>query len=209
MKYEEAYIHIDNLLDKTGTGYFTDDEKNKFLDLATWEYTEYLVNSLESDAEAMTKIAPLVVGNSDLSKIPLGDGFRISLPNDLYHILRARTIEGDYNINIVSYNEYESFKKDPFHKPTIESPLGYLKGTELYMYLVVFGNASDVHIDYIKNPHTTYTGGTGIGDFNVEVGGLSKRCSNEIVNIAVRKMMLSLEDPRYQLQINELSADKR
>ena len=49
MTYSEAYTHIDNLLDKAGTAYFTDDEKNNFLDIAVMEYTKGLVNTLESN----------------------------------------------------------------------------------------------------------------------------------------------------------------
>jgi hypothetical protein len=56
----------------------------------------------------------------------------------------------------------------------------------------------------MTNGDSTVATSTGIN-----VGGYGVNSSEEIVNIAVRKMMLSLEDPRYQLQNNELTADKR
>ena len=46
MTYTEAHTQIDNLLDKTGTGYFNESEKNRFLDLAVLEYTKGLINVL-------------------------------------------------------------------------------------------------------------------------------------------------------------------
>ena len=208
MTYTEAYVHIDNLLDKAGTGYFTDDEKNKFLDLATWEYTEYLVNTLESDAESMIKLAPLTRTETPSTMVPSGNAVFINLHEDTYHILSVSTVEGDYNVNIVSYNEFELAKKDPFHKPTIEAPIAVLQGSNFLRRLLMYGTTSSVVIQYIINPFTTYGNTTGIENWP-HLGGFMERCSSEIVNIAVRKMMLSLEDPRYQLQANELSADKR
>ena len=58
-----------------------------------------------------------------------------------------------------------------------------------------------IKITLLYNESTAENGDT--------VGGYDLNSSEEIVNIAVRKMMLSLEDPRYQAQNNELSADKR
>jgi len=201
MTYNEAHDHIDNLLDKAGTAYFTDGEKNQFLDLAVMEYTKGLVNSLESDAQSMEKIAPLVVKSSALTQV---DGLiSLTLSPTLYHLLRAYTDTNGYSINIMGYGEYASAKDDPFHKATTENPIGLLKGTSLE----VIGNTEGVYVEYMKTPilsdEVTITAATDA------VGGYNLNSSEEIVNIAVRKMMLSLEDPRYQLQVNELSAEKR
>lgn len=201
MTYTEAYIHVDNLLDKTGTAYFTDDEKNQFLDLAVMEYTKGMVNTLESDAQSMEKIAPLVEKSASLTQ----SSGSITLPTatPVYHILRAYTATNDYEINIMSYGEYASAKNDPYHKADVKNPVGLLRGASMD----VIGNTESVYIEYIKVPYlvdeeTSF-------DATTSVGGYGINSSEEIVNIAVRKMMLSLEDPRYQLQVNELTAEKR
>ena len=192
MTYNEAHDHIDNLLDKAGTAYFTDGEKNQFLDLAVMEYTKGLVNSLESDAQSMEKIAPLVVKSSALTQT--NGLISLTLNPTVYHLLRAYTGTNGYSINIMGYGEYASAKDDPFHKATTENPIGLLKGTSLE----VIGNTEGVHVEYMKTPNLVDEGGSTTG----RVGGYDLNSSEEIVNIAVRKMMLSLEDPRYQLQVN-------
>lgn len=199
MTYTEAYDYIDNLLDKSGTAYFTDNEKNIFLDMAVMEYTKGLVNTLESDAQSMEKIAPLVVKSSSIAQ---SSGVA-AIPSDSYHILRIYTAVGDYPVNIISHGEYAISKDDPFRKPSNEKPFGLLKGSNIE----IFGNSSNIFVEYIKNPNLSSESGFSSGDEGL--GGYGINSGDEIVNIAVRKMMLSLEDPRYQLQANELTADKR
>lgn len=198
MTYSEAYIHIDNLLDKAGTAYFTDTEKNNFLDLAVMEYTKGLINTLESDAQSMEKIAPLVANSNNQTN----SSGSVTLPTDFYHLLSANTATSKSLIDVMGINQYNAAKHDPFHSATATNPIGLLKGSSLE----VLGSTENVDFVYVKNPkladEETIAGDDLIGGYNLN-------SSEEIVNIAVRKMMLSLEDPRYQLQVNELSAEKR
>ena len=199
MTYSEAYAHIDNLLDKSGTSYFTDSEKNQFLDLAIMEYTKGVVNTLESDAQSMEKVAPLV---SKSSVLPLTDG-AAALPTGFYHLLRAYTSAGNHTINIMGVGQYAATIGDPFHKADEENPIGIMKGSSLEIH----GSSESIYVYYIAAPSLSTD-----DDFDTTtttLGGYDMNSSDEIVNIAVRKMMLSLEDPRYQLQINELTAEKR
>ena len=200
MTYTEAYTHIDNLLDKAGTAYFTTTEKNKFLDLAVMEYTKGLINTLESDAQSMEKIAPLVDHSESLPQTER----LIILPETFYHILRAYTVTNGYNINIMSFGEYASAKNDPFHKADTKNPIGLLRSKGV---MEVIGNIENVYVEYINTPKLSDE--VDIVSDSESIGGYNLNSSEEIVNIAVRKMMLSLEDPRYQLQMNELTADKR
>ena len=201
MTYAQAQSHIDDLLDKTGTAYFTSTEKNQFIDLAVMEYTKNLINTLESDAQSMEKIAPLVVKSESLSQ----SSGSITLPPAIpvYHILRAYTATNDYSVNIMGYGEYASAKNDPYHKADTKNPVGLLRGA----YMDVIGNTENVYIEYIKVPVLSDEGT--VSGSTQYLGGYDLNSSEEIVNIAVRKMMLSLEDPRYQLQVNELTAEKR
>tara|TARA_R100001198_G_scaffold30367_1_gene15984 strand:- start:730 stop:1365 length:636 start_codon:yes stop_codon:yes gene_type:complete len=211
MTYTEAHTQIDNLLDKTGTGYFNESEKNRFLDLAVLEYTKGLINVLESDSESMIKIAPLTVKSSEITPIATSNNLEnsYSLPDNFYHLLRAYTASSNYNINIMSHNEYASAKNNPFHRPDTENPIAFFRGAALSTKLIVVGNNENVFVEYIKQPHMTNGDSTVATSTGINVGGYGVNSSEEIVNIAVRKMMLSLEDPRYQLQNNELTADKR
>jgi len=200
MTYTEAYTHIDNLLDKAGTAYFTDTEKNNFLDLAVMEYTKGLINTLESDAQSMEKIAPLVANSNN----QINNSGSVTLPTNFYHLLSANTATSKSLIDVMGINQYNAAKHDPFHSATATNPIGLLKGS----ILEVLGSTENVDFVYVENPkladeEVDITAGTDL------VGGYNLNSSEEIVNIAVRKMMLSLEDPRYQLQVNELSAEKR
>ena len=210
MTYTEAYVHIDNLLDKSGTAYFIADEKNKFLDLAVMEYTKGLINSLESDAQSMEKIAPLVVKSQPLSQssgtvtLPVAAEAAGLIPElfPVYHILRVYTATNGYPVNIMGYGEYAATRDDPFHKADLKNPIGLLRGA----HMDVVGSTENIYIDYLKNP--ILSDEIAISGSEV-VGGYGINSAEEIVNIAVRKMMLSLEDPRHQLQASELSAEKR
>jgi len=102
----------------------------------------------------------------------------------------------------MSHNEYGSSKNDPFHKPDASHPVGILRGGNLD----IVGTTENIIVQYIKNPKLTTDNSFSASD---ALGGYDINCHNEILNIAVRKMMLSVEDPRYQPQVNELSADKR
>ena len=164
------------------------------------EYTKSLINTLESDAQSMEKIAPLIVKSNSL---PQSSG-SITLPTAIpvYHILRAYTVTNGYSINIMGYGEYASAKDDPYHKADSKNPVGLLRG----LYMDVLGSAENVYVDYLKVP---ILADEEVISGSELVGGYNLNSSEEIVNIAVRKMMLSLEDPRYQLQVNELTAEKR
>ena len=210
MTYNQAHDHIDNLLDKAGTAYFTDTEKNNFLDLAVMEYTKGLINTLESDAQSMEKIGPLITTSGSLSQ----SNGAVSIPSFLYHILRVYTVNNDYEVNIMGHGEYASAKNDPFHKPDAKNPIGLLAlNSSGERILKIIGSTENVYIDYVMYPYLFDRGGQGaIGesfDPTKMLGLYDHNSSEEILNIAVRKMMLSLEDPRYQLQVNELTADKR
>jgi len=198
MTYTEAYTHIDNLLDKAGTAYFTDTEKNNFLDLAVMEYTKGLINTLESDAQSMEKIAPLVANSNN----QINNSGSVTLPTNFYHLLSANTATSKSLIDVMGINQYNADKHDPFHSATATNPIGLLKGSSLE----VLGSAENVDFVYVKNPSLNDEDSLSAES---SVGGYNLNSSEEIVNIAVRKMMLSLEDPRYQLQVNELSAEKR
>jgi len=198
MTYTEAYTHIDNLLDKAGTAYFTDTEKNNFLDLAVMEYTKGLINTLESDAQSMEKIAPLVANSNNQTN----SSGSVALPTDFYHLLSANTATSKSLIDVMGVNQYNAAKHDPFHSATATNPIGLLKGSSLE----VLGSTENVDFVYVKNPSLNDEDSLSAES---SVGGYNLNSSEEIVNIAVRKMMLSLEDPRYQLQVNELSAEKR
>tara|TARA_R110000744_G_scaffold17850_4_gene48133 strand:- start:14571 stop:15206 length:636 start_codon:yes stop_codon:yes gene_type:complete len=211
MTYSEAYVHIDNLLDKAGTSYFTENEKNQFLDLAVMEYTKGVVNTLESDAQSMEKVAPLIVKSQSLSPssgvitLPVAASADPPSPETfpVYHILRAYTATSNHGITIMGYGEYASAKDDPYHKADADNPIGLLIGASMS----IMGNTENVYIEYIKVPYLADEEASFAA--STSVGGYGINSSEEIVNIAVRKMMLSLEDPRYQLQINELTAEKR
>ena len=166
MTYTEAYIHIDNLLDKTGTAYFTSNEKNQFLDLAVMEYTKGMVNTLESDAQSMEKIAPLIVKSSSLAQS--SGVITLPTPPPVYHILRAYTATNDYAINIMGYGEYASAKNDPYHKADTKNPIGLLRGVSMD----VIGNTENVYIEYIKVPYladeeSSFDASTSVGGYGI------------------------------------------
>ncbi len=199
MIYDKAYDVIDDLLDKAGTSYFTDTEKNTFIDLAVHEHANELLNSLEGGAENSFKLSPLI--KTSTSAQVSGS---VSYPSDMFHFVALREVTTNNPVNIISNNEYNAINEDPFNTPDSTNIVGIFGDDGI----VIDGTSSSMVLTYIVRP-LMFSESDTIDTSTDNLGGLTPGSSDDIINIAVRKMLLSLEDPRYQLQVNELTAEKR
>lgn len=199
MTYDKAYEVIDDLLDKAGTSYFTDAEKNTFIDLAVHEHVNELLNSFEAGSENSLKISPLIKTSIIVQSLKSAN-----YPADMFHFVSARDSVTKNPINIISHNEYNAIMDDPFNKSASDNILGLFVDAGLF----IDGSLNSIEMTYISNPLLFSEGNTIVTNTD-NLGGLTDSSSDDIINIAVRKMLLSLEDPRYQLQVNELTAEKR
>ena len=108
------------------------------------------------------------------------------------------------NIRPVQIDDFNATKDDPFNKPTDSNPLYVVRGDVLsHGYVEIYSDTAPkaVYIDYMKKPQDIDTTNSPAGSIV-----LPEYTHEEIVNIAVRKMLENIESPqRYQTQRVEIA----
>jgi hypothetical protein len=137
MDVTDAYNHLDLLLDKADQPYFTNLEKNLFLELAVTEYIDKHYTVFGANQEYRDKLNHLIVIQND-------PGFGVlTLPSDYLHLLSVTV--GGKNYKVVNTNDYFDKVKmgasgvateDPFNDPN-KTPIA-----------TVVGDGSDIKMRY-------------------------------------------------------------
>jgi hypothetical protein len=137
MTVADAYNHLDLLLDKADQPYFTNSEKDIFLELAVTEFIDKNYTVFGANQEYRDKLNHLIL-------IKNQDGFGVlTLPSDYLHLLSVTV--GGKNYKVVNTNDYFDKVKmgtsgvateDPFNDPN-KTPIA-----------TVVGDGSDIKMRY-------------------------------------------------------------
>ena len=195
----------DLLIDKADAPWFNPTEKDKFLNLAQIEFVETRYAQFEAIEKRRSELIPLVrqlnfvgVNLIDLNAVP---DFLYVLSLNAY--IYDDCVPGGVRIEPVhpiQLDDYAGSEQDPFNK-TADDNVGYIQYND-----GVGANTLDVKstnipqsitLFYLKRPE----------DVNIIIPTdceLPVSTHEEIVNIAVRKMMMTIEDQNYQVQMNEI-----
>ena len=142
----------------------------------------------EASQDARDKLEGLVVSETISFASPF-----IKLLSELgstyYRLLSARlTNTPTTSVKIIQLADYSAYLNDPFNKADADNPVIYEEGG----FLKVLGLSQTTSIDLTYLSYTTtWTDLTG-------------HCYEEIAQIAARKILQSLGDPRYQLMQAEI-----
>jgi hypothetical protein len=172
----EMHSLCDLLIDKANAPWFSSKEKDDFINLAQAEYVDKNYRFFEKDEEIRAKLNNIV-------------GRLISQP-----------------IAPVQWDDEAENQLDPFNKATDEN-MGYTQEN-----VVGIGNVFNILSDtiptlvslvYLKTPIDVFNDTvTPANNVNCE---LSESTHEEIVNLAVRKMLGTVENQtQYQVQANEI-----
>lgn len=194
----------DLLIDKANAPWFNDDEKDKFINLAQIEFVDSSYRLFEYNEEVREKLLPLVKSNA------YGAGaianINLNLLDDFRYVLSLR---GNYTdscggvvtraIPPIQLDDEVRNQLDPFNINDDLNP-GYTQenkaGANL-IEIVSTSNPTDVLIKFLKTPDDVNKG------LNISCE-LSVSSHEEIVNIAVRKMLGNIQDQfGYQVQTQE------
>ena len=136
-----AYDMMDLLLDKVDQAYFTTNEKNTFLDLATFEYINKHYKLYGVNQESRDKLKHFTIYRNFANGIMGAAPFQIwTQPNpiqDYMHLISV-TVNGK-KAKILSYEDFVSksgdsafvggdASSDPFTKPTVNYPIATVAG---------------------------------------------------------------------------------
>jgi len=209
MTFLEMHDLVDVLTDKVQTGYFEPIEKDNFLNLAQMEFVKTRYKAFEVNEKRREDLMPLVVqstgvgGSIVLNTVP--DFFLVlALTANIDKVDPCSGIVTKLDILVepMKWDSYWAVQNDPFNKPTQDNVvyLQYNDGAndilEIYPTTLTFNTWQ---LTYLKIP-------AAIDGTNnpASLPDLPLHTHEEIVNIAVRKMLLNVEQASlYEGQIGE------
>ena len=200
---------VDVLTDKVQTGYFEPIEKDNFLNLAQMEFVKTRYKAFEVNEKRREDLMPLVVqaggaGNQIvLNTVP--DFFLVlALTSNIEKVdpCSGNVITTDVLVKPMKWDSFWAVQNDPFNRPTQDN----------VVYLQWNDGANDMlemppntltfnqwQLTYLRTPAAI----DGTNNTGVEPD-LPLHTHEEIVNIAVRKMLLNVEQASlYEGQIGE------
>lgn len=184
----DIYPRIRQIVDREDTAYFSNAQLLMYTEMATDEFLQQYYTIFESSQDARDKLEKLVVTQTVSLATPFTKELT-SLTNDYYRLLSARlTNNPSTNVKIIQIADYSSYTNDPFNKADANNPVIYEEGG----FLKVLGLSVTTSIDLTYLSYTTAW------------SDLSSHCFEEIAQIAARKILQTLGDPRYQLMQAEV-----
>jgi hypothetical protein len=210
MNIIEMHDLCDLLIDKANVAWFTPAEKDRFINLAQIEFLDNSYRFFDVNEEIREKLLPLVrstaFGASPITNVNL------STITNFRYILSLR---GNYPngcggfvtrpIPPIQMDDEVANQLDPFNRNDNTNP-GYIQenngtGGNLVQFIST-NNPANVILKYLKTPVNVLRDvNTPANNINCE---LSVSSHEEIVNIAVRKMLGNIQDQvGYEIQGNE------
>jgi|TARA_Y100001973_G_C5143988_1_gene304434 hypothetical protein len=196
---------MDVLLDKAGTAYFTNDEKDQFLDLAILEfiterYLMFEANQLVKDELSLCVkevTATAAAGLIDLTASPF------NTTDDKYWHLLSIEDSNKQNVKVMQWDDYTAVKNDPFNKPTYKNPVVLMLNNSTAQHLRIVGGdeAGTYTIRYLVIP--TLPHADAIDDAASMCPEIPEVYHHQVIELAIRKILGNLEDPRQVVQATE------
>jgi len=182
------YPRIRQIVDREDTAYFSNDQLLMFTQMATDEFIQQYYTIFESSQDARDKLEVLVKTET---KSFTSSTYQLQLNtlSTYYRLLSARlTKSPTTSVKIIQLADYSAYLNDPFNKADADNPVIYEEGG----YLKVLGLTTTTSIDLTYLSYTTtWT-------------DLTNHSFEEIAQIAARKILQTLGDPRYQLMQAEI-----
>ena len=187
------FSRIRQLIDREDTAYFTDTELQEFLESAVDEFIHQYYAVFEVNQEVRDKLQSLVKTKT-VTFSASSPHYSLSTLTDYMRLLNANlTNNPKTSVTIIQLSDLSAYLSDPFNKADDESPVMYIKENNLH----ILGISKTVKLDlyYLK-----YTN---------SFDDLPNHTYEELCNIAARKILAILGDPRYKIQSNEITVERR
>jgi hypothetical protein len=200
MTFAEAHERLDIIIDKHDLPWFEPEEKDVFLEFAQQEFVNSRYREFEINEKRRQDIRTLITsvgGTGATVNVPSDMLFVLSLKGEFNVVDCGKTVKRTYHIRPMQHDDINKVINDPFNSPQNDDP----------SYLTNANNFS-IQSDTAPNSWTLVyvKSATPVDGTNAPTGTFDTPdyTHNEIVNIAVRKMLASIGEDTYQLQMNEI-----
>ena len=186
---------VREIVDREDTAFMGNGSINNFVSMATDEFLQQYYSIFEVNQDARDKLESLVKTESQIFGTPTYEVSVSSLADTAddtliyYRLLSARLTDSPNTaVKIIQFSDYSAYTNDPFNKADANNPIIYQEGGKLK----AVGFITDTSVDLTYLQYTsTFT-------------DLAGHTYEEIAQIASRKILQSLGDPRYALMQAEI-----
>ena len=191
MNVEQAVSRIRNIIESETTAYFSDAELQEFIKMGVDEFIQQYYMAFETTQDARDKLSNLVISKEQ----SLQDSAPVLLSDlggdDTYGRFLSAYVKSTPNVNlkVIQISDISAYLNDPFNKADSSNPVIYFK--EKQINTLGLSTATTCVVTYMN-----YT--TSLLKLNVST-------HEEVCQIASRKVLATLGDPRYQILQAEIS----
>lgn len=186
---------IREIIDREDTAFMSNGSISNFISMATDEFLQQYYSIFEVNQDARDKLEALVKTESQVFNTPSYEIEVSSLADSsddtlvYYRLLSARlTSSPNTAVKIIQFSDYSAYTNDPFNKANANNPVIYQEGGKLKA--VGFTTSTSIDLTYLQYT-STFT-------------DLASHTYEEIAQIASRKILQTLGDPRYALMQAEI-----
>ena len=184
---------IRTIVDREDTAYFSNDQLDDYIEMAVDEFLQQYYTIFEASQDARDKLEKMVrtetVSFASPFTVAVSTLNSTSTDPIYYRLLSARLTNSPTTaVKIIQIADYSAYLNDPFNKADNNNPVIYEEGGSLK----VLGLTSTTSIDL------TYL------EYSNDYTDLPSHTYEEIAQIAARKILQTLGDPRYQLMQAEV-----
>jgi hypothetical protein len=210
MTIAEARTELDDLLDKAGSAYFTDTEKDRFLDSAIIEWCNEVYNMINTTQMYNDKSALLIKETTatkaqleDITDATDGSG----TIQDYWHLLALKDSRGN-SVKIVQIDDVYSTINDPFNKPDDSNPVAYfIQDGSSQLKLEILGtNDTNFTLLYFMQPELVSQSTDSTDNLTDNIHEMYHR---EVVKLAARAILANIESPQYSTMRSEIAEQQQ
>ena len=191
MTVDNAVLRVRNIIDSETTAYFSDDELKEFIKMSVDEFIQQYYMAFETTQDSRDKLQDLVISKNqtfiDGTSVVVGtmDG------EDTYGRLLSAYVKSNPNVNVkvIQISDISAYLNDPFNKADSSNPVIYFKGGNIHS--IGFSTSTTVVLTYLQ--------------YTTDITDLNATTHEEVCQIAARKVLATLGDPRYQAIQTEIT----
>lgn len=178
------------IIDREDTAYLSNDDIDGFVEMAVDEFVQQHYLIFETNQDARDKLQKLVVRETN----NLSDSSNISivnhLTNDYSRLLSIELNESPFgSIKVIQLSDLSAYTKDPFNKADSSNPVAYIHNDMISS--IGLSSSVSVLITFLTQA--------------LLITDLSSYTHEEVCQMAARKVLATLGDPRYQILQAEVS----
>lgn len=191
MSVDEAVDRIRNIIESETTAYFSDAELKEFIKMGIDEFIQQYYMAFETTQDARDKLSDLVISKEQA----LQDSAPVLLSeldgDDTYGRFLSAYVKSTPNVNlkVIQISDISAYLNDPFNKADSSNPVIYFK--EKKINTLGLSTATVCVVTYLQ--------------YTTVLTNLNASTHEEVCQIASRKVLATLGDPRYQILQAEIS----